>query len=293
MFLLALLRRRLILLAVFGSFLIGCAPAIATVEPHPPVHLRLAGSTSMQPLMEALTEAYSSRYEYVTFALESRNSQVGLDALRGGAIDIVLISREMRPEEMGGLVATPIARDGIAILVNEENPIGALTLEELRSIFAGEILSWREVGGQEGVHPIGLPRGDIQVVSREEGSGTRRAFEALVMEGKRVTSTAVVMPSDGAVGEYVAREPRAIGYSSMADLPSGVKALQIDGVEPSLATVASGEYSLVRTFLLVTEKRPQQEVQAFIDFCLSLAGQAIVEKGYGRSQQGRRVLEKR
>ena len=236
----------------------------------------------MQPLMKALTEAYSSRYEYVTLALESRNSQVGLDALGGGAIDIALVSREMGLEEMSGLLATPIARDGIAILVNEENLTSALTLEELRSIFAGEILSWEEVGGQEEVDPDDLPRGDIRVVSREEGSGTRRAFEALVVQGKRVTSTAVVMPTDGAVGEYIAREPRAVGYASMADLPSAVKALWIGGVEPSPDTVSSGEYPLVRPFLLVTEKRPNQEVQAFIDFCLSPAGQAIVEKGYGR-----------
>jgi len=233
--------------------------------------------------MEALTEAYGSRYEYVTFALESRNSQAGLEALRGGAIDIALVSREMRPEEMDGLLVTPIARDGIAILVNEENPVGALTLERLRSIFAGEILSWEEVGGQEGVHPDDSPPEDIQGVSREEGSGTREAFEALVMEGKRVTSTAVVMPTDGAMGEYISQMPRAIGYASMADLPSGVKALRIGGVEPSPIAVSSGEYPLVRPFLLVTEKRLNQEVQAFIDFCLSPAGQAIVEKGYGRS----------
>jgi len=235
----------------------------------------------MQPLMEALTEAYSSQYEYVTFALESRNSQVGLDALRDGAIDIALVSREMRPEEMDGLLATPIARDGIAILVNEENLTSALTLEELRSIFAGEILSWEEVRGQAGVHPDDSPPGEIQVVSREEGSGTRGAFEALVMEGRRVTSTAVVMPTDGAVGEYIAQEPRAIGYASMADLPSGVKALRIGGVEPSPVTVSSGEYPLVRPFLLVTRKRPHQELQAFIDFCLSPAGQAIIERKYG------------
>lgn len=103
------------------------------------------------------------------------------------------------------------------------------------------------------------------------------------MGDKRVTSTAAVMSADGAVGEYVAREPRAIGYASMAHLPSTVKALQINGVEPSPATVSSGEYPLVRPFLLVTKKRPQQEVQAFIDFCLGPAGQAIVEKRYGRS----------
>jgi phosphate transport system substrate-binding protein len=233
--------------------------------------------------MEDLTEAYSSRYEYVAFALESRNSQVGLDALRDGAIDIALVSREMGPEEMDGLLATPIARDGIAILVNEANPTSALTLGELRSIFAGEILPWEEVGGQEGVHPHGSPRGDIQVVSREEESGTRRAFEALVMEGEPVTSTAVVMSADGAVGEYIAQMPRAIGYASMADLPSGVKALRIGGVEPSPVAVSSGEYPLVRPFLLVTEEPPHQEVQAFIDFCLSPAGQAIVGRGYGRS----------
>jgi len=274
--------RRLTLLVVF--LLSGCLPTIATIEPHPPVHLRLAGSTSMQPLIEALTEAYSSRYDYVTFTLESSNSQVGLDALRSGAIDIALISREMREEEMDGLLVTPIARDGIAILVNAKNPTSTFTLEALRSIFAGETLSWEEVGGQEGVNPDDLLRGDIQVVSREEGSGTREAFEALVMAGKRVTSTAVVMPADGAVGEYVAQTPKAIGYASMTGLPSGVKALRIEEVEPNPATFSSGEYPLVRPFLLVTEKRPNQEVQAFIDFCLSPAGQAIVGRNYGRAR---------
>lgn len=263
-------RRHLILLPVLGLLMSGCVP---TIEPHPPVHLRLAGSTSMQPLMEALTKAYSSRYEYVTFTLESLNSQMGLEALRSGAIEIALVSREVGPEEMERLLATPITRDGIAILVNEENPTRGLTLRKLRAIFAGEILSWEEVGGASS--------GDIQVVSREEGSGTRRAFEALVMKGKRVTSTAVVMPTGGAVGESIAQEPGAIGYASMAHLPPGVKALRIGGVEPNPATVSSGEYPLVRPFILITEKRPHQEVQAFIDFCLSPAGQAIVERGYG------------
>jgi len=241
--------------------------------------------------MEALTEAYSSRYEYVTFTLESRNSQVGLDALRDGDIDIALVSRGMGPEEMGGLLVTPIARDGIAILVNEENPLLRLGLDEVRSIFVGEILSWQEVRATPELtelHQIGVeevdeisPLEEIQVVSREEGSGTRASFEALVMEDKRVTTTAVVMPTEGAVGEHIGQEPRAIGYASMADLPSAVKALRIDGVEPSPITVSSGEYPLIRPFLLVTETRPSQEVQAFIDFCLSAAGQAIVERKYG------------
>ncbi len=238
----------------------------------------------MQPLMEALTEAYSSRYEYVTFALESRNSQVGLDALRAGAIDIALVSREIRPEEMSGLLATPIAREGIAILVNEATPIGALTLEELRSIFAGEILSWEEVGGQEGVHPEGSVQGDIQVVSREEGSGTRRAFEALAMEGKRVTPTAVVMPTSQAVGEYITQSPHAIGYVSMGLVPPDTRPLFIQGVEPNPESVVSSDYPLIRPFLLVTKERPDEEVQAFIDFCLSPAGQAIVGRKYGRAR---------
>lgn len=277
----AWLRYCLILSIVCGSFLTGCFP---NIEPHPPVHLRLAGSTSMQPLMEALTEAYSSRREYVTFALEGGNSQAGLEALRGGAIDIALVSREIEPEEMDGLLVTPIARDGIAILVNEKNSTTALALEELRSIFSGGILTWEEVGGQEGVYPSGWPQGDIQVVSREEGSGTRMAFEALVMGEERVTSTAVVMPTDGAVSEYIAAESGAIGYASMADIPSSGKALGINGVEPSPATVSSGEYPLVRPFLLVTKLPTQQEVKAFLDFCLSPAGQAIVGRNYGRAR---------
>jgi len=169
------------------------------------------------------------------------------------------------------------ARDGLAILVNEENPIAALTLEELRSIFAGEILPWEEV------HPEDSLRGDVQVVSREEGSGTRRAFEALVMEGKRVTSTAVVMPTSQAVSEYIAQSPNAIGYVSMGLVPPATRPLFIQGVEPNPESVTSGDYPLIRPFLLVTRERPDEEVQAFIDFCLSPAGQTMVEKGYRRS----------
>jgi len=281
-------------MASFRPFLLALllTACVPRVEPPPSVHLRLAGSTSMEPLMEVLAGAYTARHDHVTVDIEALDSQLGLEALPKREADIAMVSRELKPEERGGLEVTLLAWDGIAILVNEENPLLCLGLDEVRSIFAGDILSWEEVRaaseltelneiGVEEAHEI-LPLGDIQVVSREEGSGTRRAFEALVMEGERVTSTAVVMPTDGAVSEYIAQMPRAIGYASMADLSSGVKALRVGGVEPSPVAVSSGEYPLVRPFFLVTEKRRNREVQAFISFCLSPRGQAIVERRYGR-----------
>ena len=263
--------RRFLLMSLL-LFMASCVP---NVEPHPPVHLRLVGSTSMVPLMEELAEAYRARYEYVTFSIEGRGSQLGLEALRYGGADIALVSREMSGEEKGEFAFTLLARDGIAMVVNEENPVSRLTLEQLRAIFAGKALAWEEVGGG---------KGDIQVISREEGSGSREAFEGLVMEGEEVTSAAVVMPTSEAVVQYVAQEPSAIGYASLAALAPGTKALALQGVSPDLQTVSRGEYPLIRPLLLVTKKNPADEVRSFIDFCLRPVGQAIVSKNYARAK---------
>ncbi len=263
--------RRFLLISLF-LFIVSCVP---NVEPHPPVHLRLAGSTSMVPLMEELAQAYRARYDYVTFSIEERGSQLGIEALRYGGADIALVSREMSGEEKGEFAFALLARDGIAVVINEENPVSHLTLEQLRAIFAGEVLTWEEVGGG---------RGDIQVVSREEGSGTRGAFENLVMEGEEVTSAAVVMPTNEAVVQYVAQEPLAIGYASLAALAPGTKALALGGVSPDLQMVSKGEYPLIRPFLLITKKNPADEVRAFVDFCLHPVGQALVSKNYARAK---------
>jgi phosphate transport system substrate-binding protein len=258
--------------ALFLAVLVaGCT---ASAELHPPVRLEVAGSTSMESLSKELAGAYTDRYDYVSFDIKVRGTQLGLDALRDGDVDIALVSRDLAPDEQQGLETAIIAYDAIAILVNTRNPVESLTLAQVRDIFSGRILLWSEVGGEEA---------DTQVLSREDGSGTRDAFEATVMGGDAVTSMAIVVPGSEAVGNFVAKNPLAIGYSSSAGVPLGARALRIDGVAPSLEALAAGHYPLIRPFVLATREDSDQEVQAFVDFVLSPAGQVIVGKRFGRA----------
>jgi len=252
----------------------------APLEPHEPVYLRIAGSTSIQPLMEDLAQAYTRRHEYVSIDVQGGGSRLGIALARENQIDIGTASRtptgeEERDPETGAkrLWWTAIAQDGIALVVHPQNAIEGLTLPQARDIFFGRILDWEEMGGTPG---------EIVVVSREDGSGTREVFEEMVMGEKRVTLTAIVMPSSEAVVEYVARHPTAISYVSMGYLSPQVKALPIEGVNPTPATVQSGAYLLTRPLYLLTGQEPTGEVKAFIEFALSPAGQAVVEQRYGR-----------
>lgn len=252
----------------------------APIEPHEPVYLRIAGSTSMQPLMEELAQAYTGRHEYVTVDVQGGGSRLGIALARENQIDIGTASRtptaeDERDPETGAkrLWWAAIAQDGIALVVHPQNAVEGLTLTQTRDIFFGRILDWEEIGGMPG---------EIIAVSREDGSGTREVFEEMVMEEKRVTLTAIVMPSSEAMVEYVARHPTAIGYVSMSYLSPQVKALQIEGVNPTPATVQSGAYPLTRPLYLLTGQKATGEMKAFIEFALSPAGQAVVEQRYGR-----------
>jgi phosphate transport system substrate-binding protein len=252
----------------------------APLESHEPVYLRIAGSTSMQPLMEDLGQTYTEQQEYVTVDVQGEGSGLGIALARENRIDIGTASRkptaeEERDPDTGGkrLWWTAIAQDGIALVVHPQNAVGGLTLPQARDIFFGRILDWEEIGG--------IPS-EIVVVSREDGSGTREVFEEMVMEEKRVTLTAIVMPSSEAVVEYVARHPTAIGYLSMGYLSPQVKALPVEGVSPTPEDIQSGAYPLTRPLYLLTGQEPTGEVKAFIEFALSPAGQAVVEQRYGR-----------
>jgi phosphate transport system substrate-binding protein len=234
----------------------------------------------MQPLVEDLAQAYSERHEYVTFDVQGGGSRLGIALARENQIDIGTASRrptvkEERDSETGAkrLWWTAIAQDGIALVVHPQNTVGGLTLPQARDIFFGRILDWEEIGGTSG---------EIAVVSREDGSGTREVFEEMVMGEKRVTLTAIVMPSSEAMVEYVARHPTAIGYVSMGYLSPQVKALQIEGVSPTPEDVQSGAYPLTRPLYLLTGQEPTGEVKAFIEFALSPTGQAVLEQRYGR-----------
>lgn len=258
------------------AFAITLLAACRAYEPPEPVYLKIAGSTSMRPLLEELAETYIKRHKHVTIEVEGGGSHRGMELARRRQVDLGASS--WQSSEEGRSAATPlhwstsIALDGIAIIVHPSNRVEGLTLLQLGDIFYGRILDWKDVGGQER---------EILVISREEGSGTRAAFEEMVMDGKRVTPTAVVMPGSQAVVEYVAEHPGAIGYVSMGYISPRVKALKIEGLLPTPENVGEG-YHLVHPFLLLAAEEPTGEVKAFIDFILGPRGQAIVGKGYGR-----------
>ena len=259
-----------VILCLMGLLLfVGCNRH--TVEPAEPVHLEVTGSTSMQPLVEELAQAYTERHKHVTIAVEGRGSLPGIELVRQGEVDIGMAS--WKESEDTSLWSTPIALDGIAIVVHPQNQVKGLTLLQLKDIFFGRVWDWRDVRGQAG---------DILVVSREDGSGTRVVFEELVMQGQRVTLTAVVMPSSRAVVEYVAEHPQAVGYVSMGYLTEEVKVLEIEEVAPTPASVRQGAYHLLRPFFLITRQEPAGEIKGFIDFALSPTGQSIVGRKYGR-----------
>ncbi len=249
----------------------GCSRG--AVELSEPVHLKVAGSTSMQPLVEELAQAYAECHQQVTITVDGRGSLAGIELVRQGEVDIGMTSGKEPDDTL--LWSTPIALDGIAIVVHPQNRVEGLTMLQLKDVFFGRIWDWRDVRGQAG---------EIVVVSREDGSGTRAVFEELVMQGKRVTPTAVVMPNSRAVVEYVAEHPQAIGYVSMGQLTQEVKVLEIEEAAPTPDSVRQGEYHLLCPLFLITRQEPTGAIKGFVDFVLSPTGQSIVGRKYGLVQ---------
>jgi len=274
----------LLVLALAAS---GCRPTPApTPTPAPsstPAEAGLsgkiveAGSTTVQPLAEKLAEAFSAKYPQVQITVQGGGSSVGVKSAGEGTVDVGAASREVKDSELQefpDLKVFTIARDGIAIVAHPDVPLDGLTKEQVRDIFAGEITNWSDVGG---------PDRPIVVVSREEGSGTRAAFEEMVMgkEGPPIVDTAILQPSNGAVRTTVATTPDSIGFLSFGYLDESVKALAVDGVEATEANAASGDYPIVRPLNLLIKGEPSGVVKAWLDFILSDEGQEIVvEEGY-------------
>ena len=233
----------------------------------------------MSPLLAELAAAFHGQSPTVSVEVTGLGTRFGLESLRAGEAEMAMASwlspdlSRQSPDHPWR--ATAIARDGIAVIVHPENQIAGLGLLQLRDLFSGRIEMWEGVGGR-------AREGLVQPISREEGSGTRAAFEALVMEDQRVTPLAVVVPSSQAVVDYVAQHPGAIGYVSMGSVSPAVKALKLEGEAPTPEGAGKGSYPLTHELWLVTADPPAAAVQNFLDFILSPAGQQIVGRRYGR-----------
>lgn len=227
------------------------------------------GSTSMEKVIGALGEAFEQENEGVTFTYNPTGSGTGIQAVSEGRCDIGLSSRSLKDEEKSqGLTETVLALDGIAIVVNPENPVRDLSLKDIAKIYKGEITNWKEIGGSDG---------EIVLIGREAGSGTRDGFESIT-ETEDSCKYRQELTSTGDVLTTVAGNPGAIGYASLAAVADNVKALSVDGVTPGEETVKDGSYKVQRPFVLVTKEgqKLSQTAQAFYDYALSQAANETI-----------------
>jgi len=230
--------------------------------------ITLAGSTSVQPFADQWAEVFMIKFPGKAVNVQGGGSSAGIQAALTGASEVGMSSRELKPEEKV-LTEFIVAWDGLAIIVHPSNFIDNLSLLTVRDIFSGRIRSWKEIGG---------PEKAIHVVTREEGSGTRGAFQEMVMGRERIANKAIVQDSNGTVREVVANDPYAIGYISLGLLNERVKAIKLDNVQPSLEAVVYRKYKLVRPFLLLTSGPPQGLAKEFIEFILGEEGQDLVRR---------------
>ena len=252
------------LAAVMAAVLfVGCGTASSTVSTD--------GSTSMEKVIGALGESFMNNNKGITFTYNPTGSGSGITAVAEGRCDIGLSSRSLKAEEKEqGLVETILAYDGIAVIVNPENPVTDLSTETIAKIYKGEITNWKEIGGRDA---------EIVLIGREAGSGTRDGFES-VTDTKDACKYRQELTSTGDVITTVSQNEGAIGYASLAAVKDSVKALSINGVTPSESTVKSGEYVVQRPFVLVTKtgKDLSPAAKAFFDYITSADASEIISK---------------
>ncbi len=263
-------------LAAVAFTLVSCSSQIlpaATPTTHVTA-LRLYVTTPAIPLIHNLTAAYTRLNPSITFEITSGDYEaMAQEVMRDDSA--YLITNHL--DDKSALWAAPIGQDGIAVIVHPDNDVSALTAAQVRDIYQGWTHNWRELGGRDG---------EILVISREDGGGTRAEFENLVMGSRRTTTTAQIAPSSMAMVQSVARLPNSIGYVSMSYLDDTVRALTLDGAAPTLANVYDNIYPLRSILYIAGQHEPggtgdlDPHYRAFIGWVQSPEGQALVARGY-------------
>lgn len=248
--------------------LASCGASTPGNEKDQKLTVTVAGSTSIMPFSEKLAEHFRIGEPRVRVDVQGGGSSAGIQACINKTVDIGMSSRDLKGDEKC-LTEIPICHDGIALVVHPRNPLTNITLEKIRDIYSGKIRNWKELGW--------IDR-NIDCITREEGSGTRGAFEELVMGKVEIHDRIMVQDSNGSVKEVVATDPYAIGYISLGVVDSKVKALSIGGVSPTTKNILTKNYRIVRPFLYLTSGEPGKGARLFIDFVLSKEGQGVLKK---------------
>lgn len=254
--------KRLLPIAVAGvlaASLCGCSTTASSSS------ITVAGSTTCLPIAEIAAEGFKTEAG-VDVLVSGLGSSAGIEAVSNGTADIASSSRELNDDERGlGLTPIVIAHDGIAVIVNEDNPVDNLSTEQLRDIYAGKITNWKDVGGEDL---------EIQVINRDEASGTREAFRTIVMKDTSFDRSSAVLSGTGQVRDVVSRSRGAIGYISLGFVESDyaattVKAVSVNHVEASEKTVSSGGYPISRDLYFFVKGKPSKAAQDYIDYVTS------------------------
>jgi len=256
---------QLLILVGIALFVLSAMPGCGRAE-HAVV---AAGSTSVQPYAEILSEAFE-RAGGAQVVVQGGGSSAGITAAETGTADIGMSSRALKDSE-AGLWFVEIAQDGLAVIVHPSNPVSGLTVEQVRAVYTQEITDWSELGGRSS---------KIHIITREDGSGSRSAFEDLVMDGAEISPRAITQASNGAVRLLVSDDPDAVGFISLGLVEHGekpVKALELDGAAATHDNVLNGTYTLTRPFLFVAREEPTGHAMEFIEFVLSAEGRRILE----------------
>ena len=281
------------LLSVFTVFLLAAGFSFAggkndaaqpaaqpAVQPAPQSHtITVGGSTSVTPLMELFQADYEKINSNVKITISGTGSGDGIKGAAEGTYEIGMSSRELTPAEIGsGLDPLVVAIDGIAVIVNRNNPISGLSMAQIKDVYTGAITRWEQLGAS-----AGGKTGGIAVVSREPGSGTRGAFQELIKfaDGELIRN-AIIFDGTGAIKSAIAGNADAIGYISLGSVDNTIKALNVDGIAATNDNVKAGTYKIARPFILITKKGAvlNAATKAFLDWTLSDAGQAIVKRSW-------------
>ena len=273
-----------LMIAMMGGALAGCGDsgsdastssagsASSTSKGNQEVTIAVSGSTSVGPLMEKVAKAYEAKNTNVSIEINQVGSSAGIKDTINGVAELGMSSRDLKDEEKAsGVEGTAIAYDGIAVIVNPANKVTNLTLEQLKDVYTGKITNWKDLGGEDG---------QIVVVSREDGSGTRDAFQEIVgYKSEELVADATIADGSGNIKTTVAGNKNAIGFVSFSYVDNTVSAIEVNGVKPEEELAKSGEYKLSRPFLIVTKKDTlTDEGKKVIDYILSEEGQKIVEE---------------